>query len=278
MLDKIIGNKKILFVIDILLLIISIKCYKYIYDVELLKNTFGMESEKFVEENANPVFKVSKIILYSSAYAVDKSENGKLEDINISQFTDMAIYIDNKGKSSEITAENTVNEMFIDNIEMTTNSSKGEHIFNYKNPQNFGKYMPIENYRDDGILMNVIKTNEEENVADYGNNVFFTDCSNPLTLGFVNKNFLTNCKISKAKGSLLFDGSILKNANVDLSTISGKINFSIHIKNNLGETFECSLSVENDFTEDEEGISTGYVMKIQNTEDEKYNFLKVIEH
>ena len=103
-----------------------------------MKNTFGAESERFVEENANPVFRISKIILYSSAHAVDNSENSKLEDIDISQFTDIAIYIDNKGKSSEITAENTVNEMFIDNIEMTINSSRGEHIFNYKNPQNFG--------------------------------------------------------------------------------------------------------------------------------------------
>ena len=35
----------------------------------------------------------------------------KLKDIDISQFTDIEIYIDNKLKSSEITAENTINEM-----------------------------------------------------------------------------------------------------------------------------------------------------------------------
>lgn len=277
MFRKIIANKKILLLIDIILLIVSIKCYKYIFDVEVTKKSFANHAIEFVAENQNPVFRISKIILYSSAYAVDNSENHQLEDIDISQFTDMAIYIDNKGKSEEITAENTINELFVDNIKITINSDKGEHIFNYKNPKEFGKFIQLQNYENDGILFNVIHTQTEQEEADYQNNIFYTDCSNPLTLGFVNQNILTDCKINNATGVLAFDGSILKNANIDLESISGKINLSVHIKNNLGEDFVCSTGIDLEFDDSEDGIYTGYVMKIQNTEEEAYNFLKVSE-
>lgn len=275
MIEKIFGNKKILFVIDIILLIISIKAYKYIYDFELTKNAFVNETIKFVEENKNPVFRVNKIILYNSAYAVDKSQNQQLQNINISQFTDIAIYIDNKSKINQLNAENTVNEMFIDNIKLNINSEKGEHIINYKNPKEFGKYSQIENYSNDGILLNIVRTNEEMQNADFNNNLFYTDCSNPVTLGVVNRNLLKNCKINNMNGKLTFDGSILKNAKVDLNSISGEFSFTIHIKNNLGEDFMCKLNIENILEDREDGIYSGYVMKILNTEGDQYNFLKV---
>lgn len=277
MFKKIITNRKILFLIDIILLIVSIKCYKYIFDVEVGKKTFTNHAIQFIEENKKPVFKISKIILYSSAYAVDNSENKQLEDIDISQYTDMAIYIDNKGKSEEITAENTINELFVDNIKVTINSDRGERILNYKNPKEFGKFAQLQNYENDGILFNVVHTQDEQEEADYKNNIFYTDCSNPITLGFINQNILTDCKINDATGVLAFDGSILKNANIDLESISGKINLSVHIKNNLGEEFVCTMDIGLEFEESHDGIYTGYVMKIQNTEGDNYNFLKVSE-
>ena len=275
MLEKILENKKILIVIDIILLIISIMCYKYIYDVELLKNRFLIDSVNFAEENKNPIFKVEKIILYSNAHAIDNSADGKLQDIDISQYTDIAIYINNKGKTEEITAENTVYEMFIDNIEVTTNQKKGEFIINYKNPKEFGKYSNIENYKNDGFIFNIINTNKEQQETDVNNNNFYTDCSNPITLGFINKNIMTNCKISDVNGSIKFDGSILKNAKVNLKDISGQIKFTIHIKNNLGEDFACNLTIDNNLEEGEQGLYSGYIMKILNTDKEAYNFLKV---
>lgn len=277
MLEKILGNKKILFIIDIVLLIISIKSYKYIYDVELSKRIFTNDAIKFAEENQKPVFRINKIILYSSAHAIDNSENGQLQDIDISQFTDIAIYIDNKTQTEVLTEENTVNEMFIDNIKLEINESNGNHIINYKNPQEFGKYSQIENFSNDGILFNVLKTNEEMINADLNNSSFYTDCSNPITLGFVNRNLLKNCKISNANGLLAFDGSILKNANVNLNNISGKIKFTIHIINNYGEEFTCNVNIDNTFEDGDSGIYSGYVMKILNTESQEYNFLKVAD-
>ena len=63
----------VILIIDIILLIISIISYKYIFEIETTKRIYSEESTKFVEENKNPVYKISKIILYSSANAVDNS-------------------------------------------------------------------------------------------------------------------------------------------------------------------------------------------------------------
>lgn len=275
MFKKIFVKRRIILLIDIILLIVSINCYKYIYGAEGRKATFANQAAEFVEENKNPVFKISKIILYSSAYAVDNSEEGKMQNIDISQFTDIAIHIDNKGKIEELTAENTINELYIDDIKLTMNSDRGEKIINYKNPKESGKYVDLQNYPEDGIHFNILHSNDEQLEADYTNSVFYTDCSNPISLGFINKNILTNCAIGNVNGEIAFNGSILRNANIGLESISGKMNFTIHLKNNLGEDFICNLDIDHSFEDAENGIYSGYVMKILNAEGEKYHFLKV---
>lgn len=68
------GVRKVLIItIDIILLIVSIIAYKYIYDVETGKQIYSEQAVRFVEENKQPVFKIGKIILYSSANAIDNS-------------------------------------------------------------------------------------------------------------------------------------------------------------------------------------------------------------
>lgn len=275
MLNKILADKKFVLIIDIILLIVSIYCYKYIYDTEQIKTVFATESIKFIEENQNPIFKVSKIILYSSAHAVDNTNQGNMQNINISQFTDMAIYIENNERINGLTAENTISELFIDNIKINTNSQIGEHVFNYKNPEEFGKFVDFPNYQEDGIWFKIAHSNNEQSEIGYNNSVFYTDCSNPISIGFINKNLIKNGAIGNMNGKIVFDGSILKNANIDLESISGDISFTIHIRNNLDESFICNVNIENKFEDIENGIYSGYVMKIQNIEDDKYKFLKV---
>ena len=122
-----------LIIIELVLLVISICTYKYIFEVETTRRIYAEETEKFVEENKNPIFSIDKIILCSSATAVDNSD-GKLNDLNISQYTDISLYINNKGRSEEITAENTVNQLFINNIKVENQIQGSKKIFNYKNP------------------------------------------------------------------------------------------------------------------------------------------------
>jgi hypothetical protein len=275
-LKKIAVIQAIMIVIEVILLVISIIAYNYIYNVEVGKQNYAEESEKFVEENEEPVFKVGKIILYSGVNVVDNSENEELQDLNVSQFTDIEIFIDNKTKISDITAENTINEMYIDNIKVSSNSENEEKIFNYKNPNYCGKYVDLENYRDDGILFKIINTNAKNSSANYDENAFYTDCSNPISLGYINKNILTNASVSNT-GSISFDGSILKIANISLDDLDTTISFSIHIKNNYNEEFVCNVKLDNFFKDDtseNKTIYDGYIMKVINANDE-FNFLKV---
>lgn len=265
---------KWIILMDILLFIAVFFAYKNIYKVETRKTIYAEASEKFVEENKQPIFKIGKIILYSSANAVDNSD-GQLKNIDISQFTDLQVYIDNTKKSPEITAENTINEMYIDNIKFSTKSNSGTKAFNYKNPFDFGKFIQIDNYRDDGILFQISNTNEKDSLANYNDNIFFTDCSNPISLGFVNKDLLTGCEVNSTNGSITFDGSILKSANVGLSDINPSMSFTIHLTNNYNEKFTCNVDIDVDLSASDGGIYNGYIMKVINTEETKYNFLKV---
>lgn len=267
----------IMIIVEIILLVISIITYRYIYKFEVGKQNYLEISDKFSKDNEKPTFKIGKIILYSSANVVDNSEEQELQDIDISQFTDMELFIDNKIKVKELTAENTINEMYIDDIKIKSNSKYGKQRFNYKNPNNCGKYVDFQNYKDDGILFKIINTNSKNISANYDENIFFTDCSNPISLGYINKDLLTNCTVNDT-GSITFDGSILKSANVDLKEMETSISFTIHLKNNYNEEFMCNVNVDNFLKEDSENGKTiydGYVMKVINVPEDKLNFLKI---
>ena len=263
-----------LLILDIFLIVISVLVYKYIFEVETTKKIYAEQTSKFIENNENPVFKIGKIILYSSANAVDNS-NGELKNIDITQFTDMEIYIDNKIKNAEITAENTINEMYISNIKIQSKNEIGEKIFNYKNPLYCGKYVELDNWQEDGILFNIVNTNEKNNESDYDNSIFYTDCSNPISLGYINKNILTGCEVSGDSGTITFDGTILKDAGVNLEELGVTISFSINITNNYNEKFVCDVAIDNNLTSEDEGIYSGYLMKILNPEGDNYNFIKI---
>lgn len=266
----------IIFIIDIILLIVSIFAYRFIFQVETTKRIYSEESDKFVQQNQNPIFKIDQIILYNSANAVDNS-NGELKNIDISQFSDIEIFINNKTKGEEITAENTVNKIFIDSIKLDANYDNGEKIFNYKNPLSCGKYFELQNITEDEISFSIINSNEQNNETDYNNPVFYTDCTNPISLGYINKNILTSCEVNSNNAEISFDGSILKNAGISLEELSFKLSFNLHIVNNYNEEFIANINIDNDLTqkEGEEGIYSGYVMQIINPKDEEYNFIKV---
>ena len=267
----------ILFIIELIIIVVVCILYKKIYVYEVGKIEYAEQAEKFVEENKNPIFKVKKITLISKGNAVDNSD-GNLKNIDISQFTDLSVEIDNTGKSSELTAENTINSMIIKDINVFTRGKNGEKRFNYKNPYYNGKYVEIDNYRNDGIVFNVLRNNEELENVNYDFPTFYTDCSNPISLGYLNKNLLTGCEVNSNNGSIAFDGSILKSANVDLKEIEPTISFNIYIKNNLNESFICNVSINVDLSTDaDEGIYTGYIFTILNTNEERFNFIRTDE-
>ncbi len=266
-----IKNVKLAFVILIILaIIVLLLYYNFVFSTAFSRNNYANQMEEIAEENENPIFSVQRILLYSNANAVDNSENQSLSDVAISQYTDISIFIDNAQTVSDLTDENTVKELYIDNISMTTKSENGEKLLNYKNPLNFGKYQDISKPENDRIDFNIVNTNEENENHNYDEPTFYTDCSNPISLGYLNKDLLTNYSVSDNSKSISFNGKVLQEANVNLDDINATLNFTIHIVNNLNQKFSYNMKLDIDLN----GIYDGYTYKGKNTSGTEYQFFK----
>ena len=286
--DKI---KFILKIVAILILVIIILIgYIFIIGKKKSINRFANETVAMFEENRNPIYTINQILLHSSANAVDNSADKNLQDISISQYTDIAIYIANKSKIKDLQPENTINRLYIDNIKVETNQRDSNFLFGYKNSKKFGEYDEIqsvnldnqnvisENIADDvekkdKIEFNVIHSNNENN-DDFTSPKFFTDCSNPITLGFVNKNIVNHFKLEERNRKLSFDGSILKDSNVDLNKITPKISFEIHIINNANEEYFTKVFLDIPLENSEGSIKSGYIILLNHFTKNEYTFFK----
>ena len=266
-----IRNVKLAFVILIVLaIVLLIIYYNFIFAKAFAKNNFANQVEEISEENQNPIFSIQKIHLYNSANAVDNSEDQSLSNMAISQYSDISIFIDNGQTISDLTDENSVKELYIDNIEITSNSDNGTKILNYKNPLNFGKYQNISEPDKNRIDFNVVKTNEQNENNNYNEPTFYTDCSNPISLGYLNKDLLTNYSVSNENSAVSFNGKILEQANVSLDDINYTLNFTIHIINNLNQHFSYNMKLNVDLS----GIYDGYTYKGKDTSGRDYQFFK----
>ena len=241
---------------------------------------FAQAVETVYKKNENAIFAIDKIVLYSSANAIDNSEGKTLQDLNVYQYTDMAIYIDNTSYVRELTAENTVKEMYIDNIKVNSATSRGEKTLSYKNPVGFGKFKAAESNNEnqegqqDRIDFEIIYTNEDNEKSDYTNPTFYTDCSNPITLNYTNKNIVTGYAVSTQDTQITFDGSILRSVGVSLEDIACTIDFDIHIKNNLDQEFVCSVGVKVPLNSENRSIYNGYMYSMNNELQKVYTFFK----
>ena len=266
-----IRNVRLAFVILIVLaIVLLIIYYNFIFAKAFAKNNFANQVEEISEENQNPIFSIQKIHLYNSANAVDNSEDQSLSNMAISQYSDISIFIDNGQTISDLTDENSVKELYIDNIEITSNSDNGTKILNYKNPLNFGKYQNISEPDKNRIDFNVVKTNEQNENNNYNEPTFYTDCSNPISLGYLNKDLLTNYSVSNENNAVSFNGKILEQANVSLNDINYTLNFTIHIINNLNQHFSYNMKLNVDLS----GIYDGYTYKGKDTSGRDYQFFK----
>ncbi len=278
---KIKHHKTFLTVCILLLCVLAFLYYDLIFRASYAKEEFSAQVEEIAEQNENPIFKIQKILIYSSANAIDTSENESLQDLSILQYSDIAITIDNTSTVYDITSENTVKELYIDNISISTGSDKGHQYLNYKSALNFAKYTEIEeldtNDDDDRIEYNIVNTNDENNNTDYETPTFYADCSNPITLGYMNEDIITNYATSSDSNTISFNGKVLEEAGIDLSDINYSLNFTIHIVNNLNEEFICPVRLQVDLSDDDGGIYKGYQYDNVTVSGYEYNFIKIVK-
>ena len=270
-------NVKLAFVILIVISIILILLYShFVLSKSITKDDFASDMIQISDNNEETVFSIQKITLYSSANAIDNSKDQSLRDVSICQYSDLAIYIDNGQSSSELTDKNTIKELYIDNIFMTSKLDNGTKILNYKNPLNFGKYKDIEEPTNNRIDFKIINTNQENESNNYDEPTFFTDCSNPINLGYLNKDILTNYSVSADSSTVSFNGKVLKEANISLDDINYTLNFTIHIVNNLNEKFSYNMNLDVNLDDNNGGIYNGYSYKGKTTTGNQYRFFKEV--
>lgn len=269
-------KKAIVFIIFLILVMIALFIIgiKFIAIELYMRNKDTKYAESVYNKNKNTVFKISKLITYSGAEAKDKSD--KLQDFDISQYSDLAIYIDNNSKNKELSNENTVKELYIDNFEILLPKKIGEsQNLYYKNPLNMGKFREIDyNKIDEKLEYDIIFKNSENDESYYNTPVFYTDCTNPISISYINNNIYTNYSVKK-NSSISYDGRVLKDINMNLDDISPKISFTIHLKNNLDEEFVCNFACNVKFKNSEGSIYSGYFVEIVDDFMEKYRFFKL---
>lgn len=273
-------KRKIVYLIIslVILIFLLISVYNNVVSVKRANSILTKEMESIAEKNKVPVFTLQKVVLYSSAEYEDLSAEQNLQDVSIHQYTDLAIYIRNnedddgslrsKNTEYELTEENTISELYIDEIKLVSDYDIGTKLINYKSPLDMGKYRTIDNTIE-RIDYKILHKNEE-NKNDYSEPTFFTDCSNPITLSILNKNVLEHCTANN-DGTLKLDGSILKNAGVEPEKLNTKISFKIHLKNNLNEEFVANVVVDNEI---DETIYEGFKMEVFSASDLDVKFFK----
>lgn len=272
-----IKHEKLLLAVLIILLILSILGYAYIFYTSYARDEFFQTSLKIANQNQNSVFRISRILLYSSGNAIDNSYNKSLQNLSICQYTDIAITIDNTSYISDLTTTNTVKELYIDNIEITTNAQKGSPCLNYKDLNSFATFNLLDVPENGRIDFNIIHTNEQNESADYSTPTFYADCSNPISLGYINRDIVENFSVDDQVNSLSFNGKLLGQAGVNLDEISYVLNFDIHIKNYDDDNFTYHATINVNLNDSDGTLNSGYLYESRNTTTgSEYDFFKEI--
>lgn len=221
-----------------------------------LKTQFEEDYLGKAQLNEEQIFHVSKIFYYSSASADTNSTNQPQWDLDLNQFTDIAIYL-NTDRSSGTTEENTIKKMSIYDINITNNEDDNADLY-FKDLTKFGTSTYSEENRIDGSLNYEIINSYE---MDYSKPQIYTGVNNPIALEFVRKDVKKNYIIKDLTTPLIFNGTILKQANVSKDNLTTTVSFKIEIVNNLDQEFIANVYLDIPLEEEKSIYEDGYCTK-----------------
>lgn len=257
---------KMLSIVVLIFIIVNISIYLFVNSK--IKTSFENSTISKATINDTSIFNIEKIVMFSSGYATTNSTNLDIWNLDISQFTDIAIYINNNIDAG-LTDKNIIKNLYINNIEFKPAPILGTTNINYKNINNFGKYTDIET--SSSLDFDIINYNNEINFEDPQ---LYNSLQNPITLGYVNKNIKTEYPIVNNNEILNFDGSLLSKSKISLDDISTNILFDIKITNNLNQEFICSVSIPVLLEDDNSNIYSGNIYKTFEFNNQ-YNFYRI---
>ncbi len=259
-------NKKSLKLLAILLSILTICVIIYIFFIQdiFIKINLEEDSTNFSTLNDNIPFSINKIILFSSATAETGSIN-QLLSLNISNYCDIGIYLN---KTDLINC--SITSLYIDNIS-TSSPELGTPYLYKKKVSDLGRCsFDQNNIIKDRFDFNIINT---ENEINYSNLELYCDGSTPISIGFYNKNIKTD--FISDNSEILYNGSLLKEALVPLSSLNCNVSFRINIITTSNEHYICNVSFDVPFENENSSIYTeGYIIKEFNS-NETSKFLRI---
>ena len=273
--NKKVSVKNVIFPIMIVSLIFLSLIWGRITYKHIQKSIFAGNMEEIISKNENPTFSVEKIYLCSSANAIDNTQEQKLDRLGLYQFTDIAVYLNNYSGDG-LTEKNTLKVLYIDDINLDLDYNIGKTSLVYTNMLKLGSREELaqmitnsKNKQKDKIEFNVLTTNEENNVADYEEPTFYADCSNPISLKYINE-ISAEYTVEK-NSSATFDGSILEKVGIKPEDINARISFRINLVNNKDEYYSNYVSFRIPLND----INKGTSIKSRTTVGSEYNFFTI---
>lgn len=256
-------------IITIALAILCIVTIVYIIGIYKVNSEFSSYIDELARLNSKTVFSIDRIYLYSSADATSNETTKPVWDLNVSQFTDIAIYINNRAENG-VNYENTIKELTISNVQFN-NLQSGTPSLYYKNVNDFAKLTNLEeNKINDSLEFNIVNSGD----ADYTKPVIYSNCQNPITLEYVNTNMEEDTIISDISTPLTYDGSLLKKAGILLTQMKCTLSFTITIVNNYNQKFVATVYIDIPLEDSMSGASIYDGKLIKNIENT--NFVKFI--
>lgn len=212
----------------IILLAILLILFSIIFFLLLDKFKINQSNDNFVNElenatvNTPSLFRIEKIVLFSSADAFNNSNQKALWDLNIYQYTNIGLYLK---------YDVPVKRVYL------SNPNCSDYYFKAYDDFGNGKF------------------NESDTLDK------FINFDNPITLIHVNKNVATNYIIANTS-ELVFDGTLLGKSGVNLDSIDKEISFDINIITQNDEHFICNFNLDVVLKKSEdEDIYNGYIVE-----------------
>lgn len=142
------------FIIFVLLSALLVLLIKINYNDAQRKTSLENTIADITSLSSKQTFSIDKIYLYSSANATNNETKKSMWNLNVYQYTDIALYISANSSNSD---QNTIKELYIDNVKFDSLST-GTPNLHYKNLFEFGKFsLETDNLITDRLNYEVIE-------------------------------------------------------------------------------------------------------------------------
>jgi len=242
----------------LLILLFALICFLsyHLWQRYQLQTQFEQDYLQKATLNEKQVFWISKIYCYSSGAGEANHTNKPQWDLAVSQYTDIALYLQSD-QSAGITQENTIQKMAIYDINISNNEEDKADLY-FKDLSKFATFDYSDENRIEGTLNYEVINSYE---LDYAKPQIYLGANNPIALQYVRKDIKDHYLIKDLTEPIQFDGHLLRQANIPISSMESTLSFKIQIVNQANQEFIAQVHLPIPLEEGEQSIYDGYCVK-----------------